>query len=130
VCGPSASSCGCSKAIAIYRWGRLPVRSTVKSSCPPNSSLNKPSRKWRPPLGLIRRELRRKFFRKSMPVKPGKCFLVGAGPGDLGVLTLRAKQLIEQADVIVYDALCNREMLAWTGEGAEVVCAGQRAGGQ
>src|SRR5438105_13540275 len=100
----------------------------VKSSCPPNSSLNKLSPKWRPPPGPIRRELRRRCFRKSMPVKPGKCFLVGAGPGDLGLLTLRAKQLIEQADVILYDALCNPEMLAWTGEGAEIVFAGKRAG--
>jgi uroporphyrinogen III methyltransferase/synthase len=63
-----------------------------------------------------------------MPVKPGKCFLVGAGPGDLGLATLRAKQLIEQADVIFYDALCNPEMLAWTREDAEIVFAGKRAG--
>src|SRR5437763_8629314 len=63
-----------------------------------------------------------------MPLKTGKCFLVGAGPGDLGLVTLRAKQLIEQADVIFYDALCNPEMLAWTGEGAEIVFAGKRAG--
>ncbi|PYJ42044.1 MAG: uroporphyrinogen-III C-methyltransferase [Verrucomicrobia bacterium] len=63
-----------------------------------------------------------------MPLKTGKCFLVGAGPGDLGLVTLRAKQLIEQADVIFYDALCNPEMLAWTGEDVEIVFAGKRAG--
>ncbi len=63
-----------------------------------------------------------------MPLEPGKCFLVGAGPGDLGLVTLRAKQLIEQADVIFYDALCNAEMLAWTREDAEIVFAGKRAG--
>lgn len=63
-----------------------------------------------------------------MPLKTGKCFLVGAGPGDLGLVTLRAKQLIEQADVILYDALCNPEMLAWTREDVEIVFAGKRAG--
>jgi len=51
-----------------------------------------------------------------MPVKTGKCFLVGAGPGDLGLVTLRAKHLIEQADVIFYDALCNPEIVAWARE--------------
>ena len=44
--------------------------------------------------------------------KAGKCYLVGAGPGDLGLVTLRAKQLIERAEVIVYDYLSNPEMLA------------------
>jgi len=63
-----------------------------------------------------------------MTVKTGKCFLVGAGPGDLGLVTLRAKQLIEQADVIFYDALCNPETLAWAREDAEIIFAGKRAG--
>jgi uroporphyrinogen III methyltransferase/synthase len=63
-----------------------------------------------------------------MPVKTGKCFLVGAGPGDLGLVTLRAKHLIEQADVIFYDALCNPEIVAWAREDAEIVFAGKRAG--
>src|SRR5437868_12910536 len=63
-----------------------------------------------------------------MPPEPGKCFLVGAGPGDLGLVTLRAKQLIERADAVFYDALCNPEMLAWAREDAEIVFAGKRAG--
>jgi uroporphyrinogen III methyltransferase/synthase len=58
----------------------------------------------------------------------GKCFLVGAGPGDLGLVTLRAKQCIEQADVLVYDYLCNQEMLKWAPEGAEIIFAGKKAG--
>ncbi len=62
--------------------------------------------------------------------KKGKCFLVGAGPGDLGLVTLRAKELIGQADVIVYDALCNSEMLAWAKETAESIFAGKRASEQ
>ncbi len=57
-----------------------------------------------------------------------KCFLVGAGPGDLGLVTLRARELIECADVIIYDALCNPEMLAWAREDADIIFAGKRAG--
>jgi uroporphyrinogen III methyltransferase/synthase len=44
-------------------------------------------------------------------IHEGKCFLVGAGPGDLGLVTLRAKELLERAEVIVYDALVNPETL-------------------
>ncbi|MDQ6912592.1 MAG: uroporphyrinogen-III C-methyltransferase [Verrucomicrobiota bacterium] len=60
--------------------------------------------------------------------KPGTCALVGAGPGDLGLVTLRAKELIEQADVIVYDYLCNAEMLKWARPEAEIIFAGKKAG--
>jgi len=60
--------------------------------------------------------------------KNGKVFLVGAGPGDLGLVTLRAKQCIEQADVIIHDYLANPEMLGWARENAEIVYAGKKAG--
>jgi len=65
-----------------------------------------------------------------MEKKPraGKCYLVGAGPGDLGLVTLRAKELIEQAEVIVYDYLCNPETLAWAPKGCELIFAGKKAG--
>lgn len=62
------------------------------------------------------------------PRKKGRCFLVGAGPGDPGLVTLRARELIESADVIVYDALCNPEVLGWSRDGAELIFAGKRAG--
>ena len=58
----------------------------------------------------------------------GRCYLVGAGPGDLGLVTLRAKQLIQRAQVIVYDYLCNPEMLQWAPETAEIIYAGKKAG--
>jgi uroporphyrinogen III methyltransferase/synthase len=58
----------------------------------------------------------------------GKVYLVGAGPGDLGLVTLRAKERIEQADVIVYDHLANPEMLGWAREDAEIIYAGKEAG--
>ncbi len=60
--------------------------------------------------------------------KSGKCFLVGAGPGDLGLLTLRAKELLQHAEVIVYDYLCNPEMLKWAPREAEFIFAGKKAG--
>ena len=60
--------------------------------------------------------------------KAGKVYLVGAGPGDLGLVTLRAKECIERAEVIVYDHLANPEMLAWARDDAEVIYAGKKAG--
>jgi uroporphyrinogen III methyltransferase/synthase len=60
--------------------------------------------------------------------KLGKVFLVGAGPGDLGLVTLRAKECIEQADVIVYDHLANPEILGWARDDAEIIYAGKKAG--
>ncbi len=58
----------------------------------------------------------------------GRCYLVGAGPGDLGLVTLRAKELIERAEVIVYDYLCNQEMLRWAPAAVEIIYAGKKAG--
>jgi uroporphyrin-III C-methyltransferase len=58
----------------------------------------------------------------------GKCLVVGAGPGDLGLVTLRAKECIEQAEVIVYDYLSNPEMLKWAPESAEIIYVGKKAG--
>jgi uroporphyrinogen III methyltransferase/synthase len=60
--------------------------------------------------------------------KKGRCFLVGAGPGDLGLVTLRAKQCIGHADVLIYDYLCNQEMLKWAPKNAEIIFAGKKAG--
>src|SRR6266566_2390726 len=58
----------------------------------------------------------------------GKVYLVGAGPGDLGLVTLRAKECIEGADAIVYDHLANPEMLSWARDDAEIIYAGKEAG--
>lgn len=55
-------------------------------------------------------------------------YLVGAGPGDLGLVTLRARALIERADVILYDYLCNPDMLRWARPDAEKIYVGKSAG--
>lgn len=57
----------------------------------------------------------------------GICYLTGAGPGDLGLVTLKARRVIETADAIVYDALCNPEMLAWAPKTAEIIYAGKQS---
>lgn len=66
--------------------------------------------------------------KKGRKPATGKVYLVGAGPGDIGLVTLRAKACIEQADVIIYDHLANPEMLGWAREGAEIIYAGKTAG--
>ncbi len=58
----------------------------------------------------------------------GICFLVGAGPGDPLLLTLKARECIERADVLIYDYLCNPEILKWAREGVEKIYAGKKAG--
>jgi uroporphyrinogen III methyltransferase/synthase len=60
----------------------------------------------------------------------GKVFLVGAGPGDPGLLTLRGADLMRTADVVVYDALVNLELLKLAASDAEIVFGGRRAKGQ
>jgi uroporphyrinogen III methyltransferase/synthase len=58
---------------------------------------------------------------------PGRVYLVGAGPGSLDLVTLRARELIPQADVLVYDYLCNAEMLNWARADVEIIYAGKSA---
>jgi uroporphyrinogen III methyltransferase / synthase len=55
----------------------------------------------------------------------GKVYLVGSGPGDPGLITLRGCQLLERADVVLYDYLANPLILAHAKAGAELVCLGR-----
>jgi uroporphyrin-III C-methyltransferase len=58
----------------------------------------------------------------------GKVYLVGAGPGDPGLLTIKGKVLLESADVVIYDALVSAEILAIIAQSAEKIDAGKRMG--
>ena len=60
--------------------------------------------------------------------KKGICHLAGAGPGDPGLLTIRARECIGRADVIVYDHLCNPEILKHAPPHAELIYAGKKSG--
>ena len=58
----------------------------------------------------------------------GKVFLVGAGPGDPDLLTVKALRLIQSAEVILHDDLVTQAILELAGEGAEIVNVGKRCG--
>jgi uroporphyrin-III C-methyltransferase len=59
---------------------------------------------------------------------PGWVWLVGAGPGDAGLLTLLAAHALAQADVVIYDALVGDDILAMANTEAELEYAGKRGG--
>ena len=55
----------------------------------------------------------------------GKVYLVGAGPGDARLITIKGKECIEKADVVVYDRLASPRSLRWMKPGAEKVYVGK-----
>ncbi|MBI4783678.1 MAG: uroporphyrinogen-III C-methyltransferase [Oscillatoriophycideae cyanobacterium NC_groundwater_1537_Pr4_S-0.65um_50_18] len=58
----------------------------------------------------------------------GKVYLLGAGPGDPGLMTIKGKTLLECADVVIYDALVSPQILAMINPHAEQIHAGKRRG--
>lgn len=61
-------------------------------------------------------------------MEKGKVFLVGAGPGDIGLLTIKGLRSLRRADVIVYDYHVNGQVLNYVSSGAEFIYAGKRGG--
>jgi uroporphyrinogen III methyltransferase / synthase len=57
----------------------------------------------------------------------GKVFLVGAGPGDLKLITLKGLECIQGADALIYDNLVNKDLLSFARKGAEIIYVGKEA---
>ena len=70
----------------------------------------------------------RQSCQDGVTMSEGICYLVGAGPGDPLLLTLKGRDCIERADVIIYDYLCNPELLRWARPDVEKIYAGKKAG--
>ena len=60
-------------------------------------------------------------------MKTGKVWLVGAGPGDIGLFTLKGLKVLEQADVVVYDSLVGQGVLSRIPENVRLINVGKRA---
>ncbi len=65
---------------------------------------------------------------RSTEGRKGKVYLVGAGPGDIGLLTVKGLRCLRKADVVVYDFHLNAQILNYAERGAELIYAGKRGG--
>jgi len=63
-----------------------------------------------------------------MRINTPKLTLVGAGPGDVDLITVKAIRVLKTADVVLYDALVNEELLEYINSDAEVIFVGKRRG--
>ncbi len=61
-------------------------------------------------------------------MEKGKVYLIGAGPGDKGLITLRAKNILQKADVVIYDYLVNPDLLSYAPPASEIIYVGKKAG--
>lgn len=61
-------------------------------------------------------------------MKKGKVYIVGAGPGDIGLLTIKGLKYLKKADVVVYDFHLNAQILNYINKDAEFIYAGKRGG--
>ncbi|MGD0625338.1 MAG: uroporphyrinogen-III C-methyltransferase [Thermodesulfobacteriota bacterium] len=61
-------------------------------------------------------------------MKKGKVYLIGAGPGDPGLITVKGLACLKKADVVVYDHLANEQLLSSAKEGAEILYVGKKGG--
>jgi uroporphyrinogen III methyltransferase/synthase len=71
-----------------------------------------------------------KGWRTTMQPQTGTVYLVGAGPGDPGLLTLRGAECLRSADVVLYDYLASPNVLSVVRPGAELICLGRHGHGR
>ena len=64
----------------------------------------------------------------QIPATIGKVYLIGAGPGDSDLLTVKALKLLKKADVVLYDALVSDDIMSLISPSAECIAVGKRAG--
>ena len=62
-------------------------------------------------------------------IQPAKVYLIGAGPGDPGLITVRGAELIGRADAVLYDGLANELLLNYASDQAEKICVGKHGHG-
>jgi uroporphyrinogen III methyltransferase/synthase len=63
-----------------------------------------------------------------MKEKKGIVYLVGAGPGDIGLLTVKGMRCLQKAEVVIYDFHLNAQILNYINHNAEFIYAGKRGG--
>ena len=61
-------------------------------------------------------------------MKKGVVYLIGAGPGDPGLITLKGKEILESCDALVYDHLASKEFLSWVPSHCKTFYVGKQAG--
>ena len=61
-------------------------------------------------------------------MKKGKVYIIGAGPGNWQLITLRGLKKLQEADVVLYDFLASRELLRFVKKNAEIICVGKSDG--
>ena len=119
-CVASAGATGSAQTPATARSGEITVAVSTGGKSP--SKAKAAARSIRRFLGKGRIE------KPGRPVKKGCVYLVGAGPGDPGLLTIRGREIVEQADVIFHDRLSGEGILKFAGPGARLIQVGRRAG--